>query len=59
MAALHFDAHDELDASAEKEGQPFSQQAPEKAGLRWPAPKGASDFEAWTVSLKRYPDTKP
>ena len=24
-----------------------------------PAPKGASDFEECTVSLKRYPDTKP
>jgi hypothetical protein len=24
-----------------------------------PAPKGASDFEGLTVSLKRYPDTKP
>ncbi|MFI5114968.1 MAG: hypothetical protein ACHP7J_07475, partial [Terriglobales bacterium] len=24
-----------------------------------PAPKGATDFEGLTVSLKRYPDTKP
>jgi hypothetical protein len=24
-----------------------------------PAPKGASDFEELTASLKRYPDTKP
>ena len=24
-----------------------------------PAPKGETDFEAFTVSLKRYPDTKP
>ena len=24
-----------------------------------PAPKGATDFEGFTVSLKRYPDTKP
>src|ERR1700681_176028 len=31
----------------------------EKVGCRWPAPKGAFDFERLTVSLKRYPDTKP
>src|SRR5271169_1939429 len=31
----------------------------EKVYLRCPAPKGASDFERLTVSLKRYPDTKP
>src|SRR5450759_3662686 len=31
----------------------------EKVGCRWPAPKWAFDFEGLTVSLKRYPDTKP
>ncbi len=33
------------------------QQAAEKVGARCPAPKGASDFEGLSVSLKRYPDT--
>jgi tetratricopeptide (TPR) repeat protein len=32
--------------------------AAEKAGIRRPAPKGASEFEELAVSLKRYPDTK-
>jgi len=27
-------------------------------GFRYPAPKGASDFEELTASLKRCPDTK-
>jgi hypothetical protein len=36
-----------------------AEQAAEKVGTRCPAPKGASDFEGLTVSLKRYPDTKP
>jgi len=30
----------------------------EKLGFRCPAPKGASDFEELTASLKRCPDTK-
>ena len=30
----------------------------EKVKIRRPAPKGAVDFEALAVSLKRYPDTK-
>src|SRR5208282_730915 len=30
-----------------------------KIDSRCPGPKGASDFEGLTVSLKRYPDTKP
>src|ERR1039458_1719435 len=34
-------------------------QAAEKVGCRRPAPKGASDFEELTASLKRCPDTKP
>jgi hypothetical protein len=34
-------------------------QAAEKVNFGCPAPKGASDFEGLTVSLKRYPDTKP
>src|ERR1700674_652869 len=29
-----------------------------KLGFRWSAPKGASDFEELTASLKRCPDTK-
>jgi hypothetical protein len=36
-----------------------AQQAAEKVDIRCPAPEGASDFEELTVSLKRYPDTKP
>ena|SRR5208337_1708979 len=35
----------------------MAEQAAEKAAVRRPAPKGASDFEELTVSLKRYPDT--
>src|SRR5208283_4754054 len=35
----------------------MAKQAAEKAAVRRPAPKGASDFEELTVSLKRYPDT--
>jgi hypothetical protein len=35
------------------------EQAAEKVDIRCPTPKGASDFEELTVSLKRYPDTKP
>src|SRR5208282_4426864 len=31
----------------------------EEVDSRCPAPKGAWDFEGLTVSLKRYPDTKP
>jgi hypothetical protein len=34
-----------------------AEQAAEKVVIRCPAPKGASDFEELTVSLKRYPDT--
>ncbi len=34
-----------------------AEQAAEKVAVRRPAPKGASDFEELTVSLKRYPDT--
>src|ERR1039458_619588 len=34
-------------------------QLAEKVDSRCAAPKGASDFEGLTVSLKRYPDTKP
>ena len=34
------------------------EEAAEKAGFRSPAPKGASESEEFTVSLKRYPDTK-
>ena len=30
-----------------------------KVPFRRPAPKGASDFQGLSVSLKRYPDTKP
>jgi hypothetical protein len=29
------------------------------SGRRCSAPKGASDFEEFMVSLKRYPDTNP
>jgi hypothetical protein len=36
-----------------------AKQLAEKVDIRCPAPKGASDFEELTVSLKRYPDTKP
>src|SRR5208282_6726126 len=35
----------------------MAEQAAEKVAVRRPAPKGASDFEELTVSLKRYPDT--
>src|SRR4029077_7519188 len=31
----------------------------QSAAMRCPAPKGASDFDEFAVSLKRYPDTKP
>src|ERR1022692_3888978 len=31
----------------------------EKVDSRCPAPKGASDFEGFAVSIKRYRDTKP
>jgi hypothetical protein len=34
-----------------------AEEAAEKVAVRRPAPKGASDFEELTVSLKRYPDT--
>jgi len=33
------------------------EQAAEKVDLRCPAPKGASDFQELTVSLRRYRDT--
>jgi hypothetical protein len=39
------------------EGRAASARAAEKVAFRCPAPKGASDFEEVTVSLKRYPDT--
>jgi hypothetical protein len=35
------------------------QEAAEKVDFAASAPKGASDFEGLTVSLKRYPDTTP
>src|SRR5208282_6640159 len=35
----------------------MAEQAAEKVAVRRPAPKGVSDFEELTVSLKRYPDT--
>src|SRR5208337_5685143 len=34
-----------------------AEEAAERIAVRCPAPKGASDFEELTVSLKRYPDT--
>ncbi len=34
-----------------------AEEAAERIAVRRPAPKGASDFEELTVSLKRYPDT--
>ncbi len=36
-----------------------AREAAEKVNLAVSAPKGASDFEGLTISLKRYPDTKP
>jgi hypothetical protein len=36
----------------------IAEQLAEKVDIRCPAPKGASDFEELTLSLKRYPDTK-
>jgi len=36
-----------------------AEQAAEKVDIRCPAPKGAIDFEGFTASLKRCPDTKP
>jgi hypothetical protein len=36
-----------------------TEEAAEKVNLAAAAPKGASDFRELTVSLKRYPDTKP
>jgi hypothetical protein len=35
-----------------------AEQGAGKVDSRCPAPKGASDFEGLTVSLRRYPDTK-
>jgi hypothetical protein len=32
---------------------------PKKQEMKRPAPEGASGFEEHSVSLKRYPDTKP
>ena len=40
-------------------GQASAVQAAEKVNFAASAPKGASDFTRLTVSLKRYPDTKP
>jgi len=37
----------------------MAEQLAEKVDVGASAPKGASDFERLTVSLKRYPDTKP
>ena len=36
-----------------------AEEAAEKVDFAAAAPKGASDFKRLTVSLKRYPDTKP
>src|SRR5271156_840809 len=46
-------------AEHNREARNNALEALEKVYLRHPAPKGARDFEGLTVSLKRYPDTKP